>query len=214
MSPPPVVTLFEKYGAGARYIGPRVADALGVAWHDQAFSSADIESAKYPGAGAASETGSGLARFLGRYATGATLLDDASIPLTQEQDAEMVEENTRFVQEAAAQGAVILGRNGALIVGDLPNALHVQVDAPVEVRIARAASEAGIDVAHAARRQRNEDRIRAEMSERFYYWNPMDIDRYHIVLNTGMLDIDTCVDVIVAAYRAKSRSSRPPAHQP
>jgi hypothetical protein len=40
---PPVVTLFEKYGAGARYIGPRVADALGVAWFDQAFSSADID---------------------------------------------------------------------------------------------------------------------------------------------------------------------------
>ena len=46
---PPVVTLFEKYGAGARYIGPRVADALGVAWFDQTFSSADVESAKYPG---------------------------------------------------------------------------------------------------------------------------------------------------------------------
>jgi hypothetical protein len=27
---PPVVTLFEKYGAGARYLGPRVAKALGI----------------------------------------------------------------------------------------------------------------------------------------------------------------------------------------
>jgi hypothetical protein len=50
MTPPPVVTLFEKYGAGARHIGPRVADALGVAWLDQAVSSA-IESESYPGAG-------------------------------------------------------------------------------------------------------------------------------------------------------------------
>ena len=46
MAPPPVVTLFEKYGAAARYIGPRVADVLGVAWLDQAVSSADIESAR------------------------------------------------------------------------------------------------------------------------------------------------------------------------
>jgi hypothetical protein len=45
MTPPPVATLFEKYGAGARSIGPRIADALGVAWLDQAFSSSDIESA-------------------------------------------------------------------------------------------------------------------------------------------------------------------------
>jgi cytidylate kinase len=200
---PRVVTLFEKYGAGARYIGPRVADALGVAWLDQAFSSADIESAKYPGAGAPTEAGSGLARFLGRYATSATVLDDASIPVAQAQDAVMVEENTSFVKEAAEGGTVMLGRNAALIIGDIPNALHVLLDAPVEVRIARAAREEGLDLAHAARRQRNEDRIRAEMSERFYYWNPMEIDRYHMALNTSVLDLDTCVDVIVAAYHAK-----------
>ena len=206
----PVVTLFEKYGAGARYIGPRVANALGVAWVDQAFSSADIESAKYPGAPReASDSGSFLARFLGSYASSATVLDDRSIPLAQAQDAEMVEENTRFVQEAGANGVVLLGRNGALILGDIPTALHVQVDAPVQVRIARAAREAGIDEAQAARRQRNEDRIRAEMSQRFYYWNPMDIDRYDLVVNTGVLDLDTCVDVIVAAYQAKiARATR------
>jgi cytidylate kinase len=201
---PPVVTLFEKYGAGARYVGPRVAKELGVEFMDQAFSSADIESAKYPGAGRANDQGGGLARFLGRFAPSATLLDDASIPLAQEQDAEMVEENTRIVKEAGARGVVMLGRNGALILGDIPTALHVQLDAPVEVRIARAAKEEGLDLAHAARRQRNEDWVRAEMSERFYYWNPMSIDRYDLVINTGALDLDTAVDVIVAAYRVKA----------
>jgi cytidylate kinase len=201
---PPVVTLFEKYGAGARYIGPRVAKALGVEWMDQALSSADIESAKYPGAGRASDQGGGLARFLGRFAPSATVLDDASIPLAQEQDAEMAEENTRIVKEAGAQGVVMLGRNGALILGDIPTALHVQIDAPVEVRIARAAQEEGLDLAHAARRQKNEDWVRAEMSERFYYWNPMSIDRYDLVINTGVLNLDTAVDVIVSAYHAKA----------
>jgi cytidylate kinase len=200
----PVVTLFEKYGAGARSIGPRVAKALGVEWMDQAFSSADIESAKYPGAGRASDQGSGLARFLGRFAPSATVLDDASIPLAQAQDAEMVEENTRLVKEAAARGVVMLGRNGALILGDIPTALHVQIDAPVAVRVARAAEEEHLDLAQAARRQRNEDWVRAEMSERFYHWNPMSIDRYDLVVNAGMLDLDTAVDVIVAAYRAKA----------
>jgi len=124
--------------------------------------------------------------------------------LAQADDAEMVEENTRLVKEAGAKGVVILGRNGALILGDIPTALHVQLDAPVDVRIARAAREEGLDLAHAARRQRNEDSIRAEMSERFYYWNPMSIDRYDLVINTGVLDVDTAVDVIVAAYRAKA----------
>jgi hypothetical protein len=42
------------------------------------------------------------------------------------------------------------------------------------------------------------------MSQRFYYWNPMDIDRYDLIVNTGVLDLDTAVDVIVAAYQAKA----------
>ena len=62
----------------------------------------------------------------------------------------------------------------------------------------------GIDQSLAAKRQKNEDRIRAELSERLYHWNPMDIDRYDLVLNTGAMDLDTAADVIVAAYRAKS----------
>jgi hypothetical protein len=41
------------------------------------------------------------------------------------------------------------------------------------------------------------------MSERFYFWNPMSVDRYDLVVNTGQLGLDTAVDVIVAAYRAK-----------
>jgi cytidylate kinase len=199
----PVVTLFEKYGAGARYIGPRVAHELGVQWMDQAFSSADIESAKYPGGGRTGDQGSGLERILGRFAPSATVLDDASIPLAQAQDWEMVQENTRVVKEAGDRGVVMLGRNGALILGDIPTALHVQLDAPIEVRIARAAGEEGIEQASAARRQRTEDRVRAEMSERFYFWNPMSVDRYDLVVNTGQLGLGTAVDVILAAYRAK-----------
>jgi Cytidylate kinase-like family len=209
MAPPPVVTLFEKYGAGARYIGPWVAEALGVAWLDQAFSSADIESAKYPGAGAPSEAGSGLARFLGRYAPSATVLDDASIPLAQAQDAEMVEENTRLVKQAAETGTVMLGRNGALIIGDIPNALHVLLDAPVDVRIAAPRARRESTWLTPRGGSATKDRIRAEMSERFYYW----IDRYHIALNTGMLGLDPCVEVIVAAYRAKVAHLAPPARE-
>jgi cytidylate kinase len=200
----PVVTLFEKYGSGARYIGPLVADALGVRWLDQAISSAEIEEARYPGSGGASDEGGALSRFLGQFAASAALLDDASIPLAQAQDADLVRENTRTVKTVADTGGVLLGRNGALILGGVPGALHVLLDAPLRVRIARAAKMDGIDETLAAKRQKNEDRIRAELSERLYHWNPMDIDKYDLVVNTGAVDLDTAADVIVAAYRAKS----------
>ena len=201
---PPVVTLFEKYGSGARYIGPLIAVALGVRWLDQAISSTEIEEARYLGSEGASEKGGGLSRFLGQFAASAALLDDASIPLAQAQDAHLVRQNTRTVQTVADTGGVLLGRNGALILGGVPGALHVMLDAPLHVRVARAAKIDGIDESLAAKRQKNEDRIRAELSERLYYWNPMDIDKYDLVLNTGAMDLDTAADVIIAAYRAKS----------
>jgi glucuronide carrier protein len=175
-----------------------------VRWLDQAISSTEIEEARFPGAAGVSETGSSLSRFLGQFAASAALLDDASIPLAQAQDADLVRENTRTVKTVAETGGVLLGRNGTLILGGVPGALHVLLDAPLHVRIARAAQADGIDQSLAAKRQKTEDRIRAELSERLYHWNPMDIDRYDLVLNTGALDLDTAADVIVAAYRAKS----------
>ena len=57
----------------------------------------------------------------------------------------MVEENTRLVKEASVGGVVMLGRNGALILGDIPTRCMCRLDAPVEVRIARAAREEGLD---------------------------------------------------------------------
>ena len=70
-------------------------------------------------------------------------------------------------------------------------------------RIARAAQEAGISLDRAARRQKNEDRIRADMSIELYGWDPRDPTRYDLVVNTGRMDLDACVDIIAQAYRAK-----------
>ena len=155
---------------------------------DQAVLLRRYREREVPGRRRAGDQGSGLARLLGRFAPG-HVLDDASIPLAQAQDGRWSREHPRREGSGRA-GVVILGRNGALILGDIPNALHVQLDAPTEVRIARAVREEGIDEGLAGRRQRNEDRVRAEMSERFYYWDPMSIDRYHLVVNTGLLDLE------------------------
>ena len=112
--------------------------------------------------------------------------------------------NTRYVEEAAREGGVIVGRNGAFILADWPGALHVRLDGPLEQRIARAAHESEIDLERAAQRQKLEDQIRADMSIEFYGWDPREVDRYHLVVNTGLMDLDTCADIIVHVARAKA----------
>lgn len=200
----PVVTIFESYGAGAEEIGPRVAEALGVAFHAQAFTSEQLE------ASAEQRDDDGLlsrvfAAMGGSYAA----LEGPAVAMVQRDDHELVVRNTRLVVEAARPGAVIVGRNGALILATWPGALHVRLDAPVQRRVERAARSSGIDLDRAAKRQHREDKVRADMSILLYGWDPRDPTRYDLVLNTGTLSSDACVDIIVHASRVKAAQPTP-----
>jgi cytidylate kinase len=195
----PVVTLFESYGSGASYVGPRVAQALGVPFHGQAFSSEEIE-----GAEARRENEGLLSRVFGAMGGQYAALEGGSVATVQRDKHEMVLENTRIVVEQAREGGVIMGRNGALILQNWPAALHVRLDGPLAQRIERAAEDSGIDAERAAKRQKREDQLRADMSIEFYGWDPRETDRYDLVVNTGTMDLDTCVDIIVQAARVKA----------
>jgi cytidylate kinase len=200
----PVVTLFESYGSGASYIGPRVAQALGVPFHEQAFSSQEIEDA------AERREGEGvLSRFFGTVGGSYAGLEGPAVAMAQRDNHELVLENTRIVQEQATQGGVIMGRNGAMILASWPGALHVKLDGPLAQRIERAARDSGVDIQRAAKRQKREDQVRADISLEFYHWDPRGTDHYDLVVNTGIMDLDTCVDIIVAAARIKARSTSP-----
>ena len=199
----PVVTLFESFGSGAELVGPRVAEALGLPFHTQAFSSQEIEDAMSRHA-----TGGLLSRVFGamggRYA-GYAGIEGRAVAMAQQDNHELVMENTRGVIQDAREGGVITGRNGALILADWPGALHVKLDGPLRQRLERVSQGAGIDLAQAARRQKQEDQVRADMSIELYGWDPREIDHYDLVVNTGLMDLDTCVDIIVAAAKVKAR---------
>jgi cytidylate kinase len=201
----PVVTLFESYGSGAEHVGAWVAQALGLPFHEQAFSSPQLEE----NARLREKEGL-LARALGAMSHSSFGgVDVGDVASGQRDNYDLVMANTATVQRWARQGGVIVGRNGAFILADWPAALHVKLDGPLDQRIARAAQEAGISPERAARRQKNEDRIRADMSIALYGWDPRDPIRYDLVLNTGRMDPETCVEIIVQASRIKGdRGSR------
>ena len=202
---PPVVTIFESYGSGAEEVGPRVAEALGVPFHAQAFSSEQLEESPDR-----HEEGL-LSRIFAVMGGSYAALEGPSVAMAQRDDHELVLRNTSWVTETARSGAVIVGRNGALILASWPSALHVRLDAPVRQRVERAARAGGITPDRAARRQRREDDLRADMSVQLYGWDPRDPTRYDLVLNTGTLGTQACVDIIVHAGRVKAARTAPAA---
>jgi cytidylate kinase len=205
-SPKLVVTLFESYGSGASYVSARVAQVLGIPLHPQAFSSEEIEDAmtRREGEGVLTRVFGAMG---GPYATYSGL-EGPGVALAQRDNHELLLQNTRSVKEAALEGGVIVGRNGAFILSNWPGALHVRLDAPLEQRIARAAQESGIDVKRAAKRQKREDQVRADISIELYGWDPRELDRYDLVVNTGTMDLDTCAEIIVQAARVKAGPQR------
>lgn len=109
---PPVVTLFETYGSGAEYIGARVADSLGLPFHEQAFSSAQLEESAQ-----LREKEGLLARALsamGQSSFGG--LDVGDVSGGQRDSYQLVMENTGTVLRWAREGGLIVGRNGAFIL--------------------------------------------------------------------------------------------------
>lgn len=199
----PVVTLFESYGSGASYVGPRVARALGVPFHQQAFSSEEIDTAE-----AERESDGVFSRVMDAIGGSYAGIEGHAVAMAQRDNYDLVMENTRMVEQQAREGGVITGRNGALILADWPASLHVKLDGPLNQRIERAAADSGISLERAAKRQKREDQVRADMSITLYGWDPRETDRYDLVVNTGTMDLDTCVEVIVQAARIRAGQHR------
>lgn len=198
----PVVTLWETYGSGAATVGRAVASALGVPFLAQHISSEEMEASP-------ADDGLGdslLTRLLGALGRTAPAADAGVFSgAVLKRD---VADHVRQLREAVADGGVVLGRNATVILADLPTALHVKLDGPLQQRLVRGATEAGIDLARARGRQAREDRVRAEMSIRLHNWDPRDNDRFDLVINTGTLSTEIAAEIIVAAYRIKAAAAR------
>ena len=195
----PVVTIFEHYGAGAETVGRRVAEALGLPFHSQAFSSEELEEE------AALEQNVVLADVFSAMGGAYRGFEGRDVVATQQQKYDLVMDNNRRVREAAEEGGVIVGRNGAVVLANRPRTLHVLLTGAAEDRVERAAREAGVPREQAAKRQKREDDVRAQMSKVLYGWDPRQPERYDIVINTSRLAVDVAADAVLGALRGLTR---------
>lgn len=68
-------------------------------------------------------------------------------------------------------------------------------------RLARVVHLRGIGEAQARRRQEREDRVRAEMAERFNRWDPRGTDYWDLVVNTSTFGLDGAAALVTQAVR-------------
>lgn len=211
---PPVVTLAALYGASGSVIGPRVAEKLGVPFLDRQIPEevAKQSGLSEPTVADVDDTPRSmldrLAASLGRASTisGAS---GGSVEHLDVQERAVRSHVEEFLARATTGGGVAMGRGGMVVLRTVAWALHVYLGGPSEARIARRMALDGIDRPTAEERQKAEDETRISYVRRAYGVDGRDPVWYHLVLDSTAIDVDTCVDLIVTAARARTRHPKP-----
>jgi cytidylate kinase len=211
-----VVTLSRQVGSNGDKIAERACDLLGYSYFDKQLM---IEAAAEVGlcdheVVDFSEEHYKVQDFLSRLFGGrARPVKDLLIreekhgvidPLTARQldETHCAELVRRTVLSAYDRGnIVIVGRGGQAILKDKPGVLHVRVIAPPEVRIQRLRSQGIAGIAKIKVTIEQKDRATAEYLKRFFNIEWDDPALYHLVLNTGLLDIDAAAQIIAESVQ-------------
>jgi cytidylate kinase len=105
---------------------------------------------------------------------------------------------------AEQDNIVLVGRGTQLLLADYPQALHVRIYAPLEVRAARIQQSRGLsDPDMALRVVRQADERRNDWFRHFFpgiSWR--DARHYHLMINTARIPAEVAVDIIVQAARS------------
>ena len=208
---PAVVTIAALYGAGGSRIGPGVAERLGVQFLDRAIPSTVARRA-----GVSEQAVAELdERPQSRGQRLLSVLARASPPSGASGQVERVDLEERrlrgevedFLADASRSGGVMLGRGGAIVLGEVPGALHVHLGGDRKARVERVMEWQGVDRETAAHRVKANDRARRDYVRSAYGVDGDNPQLYHLMVDAIALGVDVCVDLIVAASESRVRQA-------
>jgi cytidylate kinase len=203
-----VITVTRQYGAGGSAVARRVAETLGWTLMDNEFVEEVARRAGLPAEAVAAReerAPSLMERLVRALATASPEVFVPGAASGEEPDEEtLAGVAERVIAEAAAHGrAVMVGRGAqaVLVRAAAPDALHVYVVAPREVRVREVMARLALAETEAARQLDETEAARDRYVERHYGLPRQDPARYHLVLNTGWLGHDGAADLVVSAAR-------------
>ena len=193
-----IMTISREFGSGGRTIGKKAAEKLGVPRYDSEL----IEQI-------AQESGfaKDYVQIAGEDAPVSVLgLALASRAYGQTNEDRLWEIQVRTIQALAEKGpCVIVGRCADFILRDKADCLTVFIHADPAVRAERIVRVYGEDSTAPEQRIREKDKRRAAY-HRFYTdqkWGRAQ--NYQVALDSGVLGIDRCVQVLTQLYQSDAR---------
>lgn len=202
-----VVTISATYGAGGSFVGPAVAERLGVPFVDRAIPVGVAGDLGIPVDDALSRderVRSWVSRIVAAAAPlGAEYMidptHDRSVLLT---DGAVLRCTEGVIRRAVHEGGVILGRAAAIVLRDHPTAFHVRLDGHPDHRVAQAMAAQGIPEQEAREARARNDKAREAYVRHFYGEDPRDPRHYHLVLDSTRVPLEACVELVTAAVES------------
>ncbi len=188
-----IITISREFGSGGRTIGKKVADKLGIPCYDSEL----IEKL-------AQESGftKDYIKEAGEYTPGGFLASAFSNRAFGPTNEDILwEMQCRIITELAEkESCVIVGRCADYILQDKADCLKVFIHADMAFRAERIVKVYGEREESPEQRLRDKDKRRAAY-HRFYTnmkWGYAE--NYHLTLDSGVLGLDRCVDIISGLY--------------
>jgi cytidylate kinase len=212
---PALVTLSAPFGAGGSRVGPALAERLGVQFLDRAIPVAVSERLDMPvdeALGHEQIPRDTLSRWLSAFVPAAQFFSGApAVTPSIKGDDEFRQATEAVLQELAARGGVILGRAGAVVLRDTPGALHVRLDGPPERRVRQGMRLEVVNEETAREMLRASDVAREAYVRQFYGVDPADARLYHLVIDSTVIPLESCVEIIMTAVAARAHGAPPAA---
>jgi hypothetical protein len=207
-----VVTISAAYGAAGAEVAPAVAQRLGLAFHDRAIP-AQVAGRLGVSVAEAEANDETVVRGLWRLVASLGTMPDpvgGVLPTAALPDERAYRAQTERVLAEIADGAggVVLGRAGALVLGERPDALHVRLDGPRSRRLDAACDRSGRPRDEVRREMEANDRTREAYVQHFYRCDPAAARHYHLVVDSTVLPIGAVVDLVVLAAWARGIGPR------
>lgn len=188
-----IITISREFGSGGRTIGKKVADKLGIPCYDSEL----IEKL-------AQESGftKDYIKEAGEYTPGGFLASAFSNRAFGPTNEDILwEMQCRIITELAEkESCVIVGRCADCVLQDKADCLKVFIHADMAFRAERIVKVYGEREESPEQRLRDKDKRRAAY-HRFYTnmkWGYAE--NYHLTLDSGVLGLDRCVDIISGLY--------------
>ena len=202
-----VVTISAAYGAAGAEVAPAVAERLGLPFHDRAIPARVAGRLGVPVAEAEANDETVVRGLWRLVASLGTMPDPVGgvLPTSTLPDARAYRQQTERVlgEIASGTGGVVLGRAAAMVLRDRPDVLHVRLDGPPDRRLAAAVQRSDLSPEEVRREMAATDQAREAYVRHFYRCDPASARHYHLVVDGTALPVQTVVDLVVTAARAR-----------